>query len=271
MKMGLKLWQVDVFATRAFKGNPAAVVPLDAWLPDAVMQAIAGENNLSETAFFVREDEGRYALRWFTPAVEVELCGHATLASAYVIFSELAPHLRDVAFSTRSGILTVRRSGDGLLMSLPADTPHPFAGPADAAARLGHALGVTAPDDILAGRNLMAVWKDAATIRAIKPEGDLAVLLSELGFWGLIATAPGDAGHDFISRFFAPAKGVPEDPVTGSAHCLLTPYWAKRLGRKTLSAYQASSRGGYLQCTDEGARTVLSGTCALYMKGEIEV
>jgi PhzF family phenazine biosynthesis protein len=153
----LKLWQVDAFAARRFEGNPAAVVPLDAWLPDAVMQAIAGENNLSETAFFVRQGEGRYALRWFTPAVEVELCGHATLASAYVIFTELGPQLSELAFSTRSGILTVSRKGEALLMSLPADTPRPFAGSADAAARLGRALGVSAPEEILAARNLMAV------------------------------------------------------------------------------------------------------------------
>jgi PhzF family phenazine biosynthesis protein len=269
--MKLPLWQVDAFASRPFEGNPAAIVPLEAWIPDATMQAIAGENNLSETAFFVKEREGHYALRWFTPAVEVELCGHATLASAYVVFTTLAPHLNEVSFSTRSGILTVSRRQDGLSMSLPADTPRVFTGSPDTAERLGQALGVAAPAELVVSRNLMAVWNDAAFVRAIRPSESLAPLLAELGIWGLIATAPGDAPHDFISRFFAPAKGVPEDPVTGSAHCLQTPFWAARLGKQNLRAFQASKRGGDLLCTDDNDRIVLAGTCALYLKGEIEI
>ncbi|HEY5239507.1 MAG TPA: PhzF family phenazine biosynthesis protein [Rhizomicrobium sp.] len=269
--MKLKLWQVDAFANKPLEGNPAAIVPLDAWIDAGLMQKIANENNLAETAFFVRTGEGKYDLRWFTPESEVELCGHATLASAWTIFAELDPELKSIAFETRSGTLTVDRGRDGRhTMSLPADHVAPFesAGLADA---IGKALGTTPPKEIHKGRHLFAVWDNAAGVRDIKGVGEIAGVLSSLGIWGLIATAPGDQNYDFISRFFAPEKGVPEDPVTGSAHCALTPYWAKRLGKKTLSARQVSPRGGDLQCTDDGARTIISGPCALYMKGEISV
>ena len=271
--MRLKLWQVDAFVARPFAGNPAAIVPLEAWLPDAAMQAIANENNLAETAFFVGSSEGLYDLRWFTPAAEVELCGHATLASAWVVFEELAPQLNTVRFSTKSGILTVERGADGInKMALPSDHAKPYAGAAGLSEKLAKTLNVRAPDELLMGRYLMAVWNDEATIRAIKPDGDFASLLRAVGVWGLIATGKGDGTpYDCVSRFFAPDKGVFEDPVTGSAHCAITPYWAKRLGKKELRAYQASARGGYLLCTDDGARTILAGPCALYMRGEIEV
>jgi predicted PhzF superfamily epimerase YddE/YHI9 len=236
-----------------------------------LMQRIANENNLAETAFFVATGEGRYHLRWFTPESEVELCGHATLASAWLLFEHLAPQLKSVAFETRSGTLTVERGADGRhTMSLPSDPVAPYGGP-DFAAQIGEALGASAPTTVLKGRYAMAVWDDAHAVRGLAGPGDVARLLHPHGIWGLIATAPGDQGYDFISRFFAPEKGVPEDPVTGSAHCALTPYWAKRLGKKTLKARQVSPRGGDLVCTDDGARTVLSGPCALYMTAEISV
>jgi PhzF family phenazine biosynthesis protein len=269
--MKLKLWQIDAFASRPLEGNPAAVVPLDAWIDAGVMQKIANENNLSETAFFVKTAPGRYDLRWFTPASEVDLCGHATLASAWLVFETLDPALNAVTFQTRSGELTVTRGESGRhLMSLPSDPLEPFTATGLAAA-IGEALGVEPPKETYRGRYLLALWDDAKTIRSIKGPGEIARTLQSIAMWGLIATAEGDEGYDFVSRFFAPDKGVYEDPVTGSAHSALTPFWAKRLSKKTLKARQVSPRGGDLICTDEGARAVISGPCALYMTGEIEV
>jgi PhzF family phenazine biosynthesis protein len=271
--MKLKLWQVDAFAQRPFEGNPAAIVPLERWLDDAQMQAIANENNLAESAFFVEKTPGLYHLRWFTPVSEVELCGHATLASAWLIFSELAPSLDNVRFETKSGALTVEKSRDGNhRMALPADPVRNTKASAGFDKQLGAALGVATPDELHIGRYLMAVWNDAGAVRAINPQGDFVSLLRELGMWGLIATGKGDGKpYDCVSRFFAPDRGVFEDPVTGSAHCAIIPYWAKRLGKKTLRARQASPRGGDLICVDDGARVILSGPCALYLTGEIEV
>jgi len=269
--MKLKMWQVDAFAAKVLEGNPAAIVPLSSWIDDGLMQKIANENNLAETAFFVKTGSGQYHLRWFTPEAEVELCGHATLASAWLLFDQLEPELKRIDFQTRSGILTVERGRDGQhVMSLPSDPVAPY-GDAGFAKQIGEALGTTAPSTVLKGRYVMAVWDDAKTVRSLAGPGDVARLLHPHGIWGLIATAPGDQGYDFVSRFFAPEKGVPEDPVTGSAHCALTPYWAKRLGMKTMKARQASPRGGDLVCTEDGARTVLSGPCALYMTAEISV
>lgn len=266
----MKLWQIDAFANRPLEGNPAAVVPLEAFPGAGWMQKVARENNLAETAFFVRTGHGRYDLRWFTPEAEVDLCGHATLASAYLVFSELAPGLAEIRFMTRSGELAVKRGEDGqLLMRLPADPPAPFAAPAGLAEKIGAALGIAAPGQLHAARYLMGVWDDAAVIRAIKDCGEIARVLREAGFWGMIVTAPGDGSYDFVSRFFAPGKGVPEDPVTGSAHTILTPFWARRLGKKTLKARQVSPRGGDLTCTDEEAHTLIAGRCALYLKGEM--
>jgi PhzF family phenazine biosynthesis protein len=267
--MKLKIWQVDAFAAAPLEGNPAAIVPLDAWLADDLMQRIAGENNLAETAFFVKTEAGCYDLRWFTPNTEVDLCGHATLASAWILFNKIDTALTEVRFKTRSGELVVMRNNSGNVMSLPSNIVTPYS--SDAAARIGMALGVAPPRELHSGTYLMAVWDDAATVRAIAGPGDIAPVLEALGFWGLIATAPGDAGYDCVSRFFAPAKAVPEDPVTGSAHCALTPFWAKRLGKKTLKARQASPRGGDLLCTDAGTRTIIQGECALYLTGEIEI
>lgn len=270
--MKLKLWQIDAFAEKPLEGNPAAIVPLETWIDPGLMQKIANENNLAETAFFVKTAPGKYDLRWFTPEAEVDLCGHATLASAYLVFTELDPSLLRVDFKTRSGTLTVERGQNGqLVMSLPSDPVAPFEGPKDFARTVGEALGTTTPAEILIGRYVLAVWPNAKDLRAIKDPGDIGRVLRELGIWGCIVTAPGDEGFDFVSRFFAPQKGVPEDPVTGSAHCALVPYWSKRLGKKTLKARQVSPRGGNLLCTDDGARTILAGSCALYMRGEIEV
>jgi PhzF family phenazine biosynthesis protein len=270
--MKLKLWQIDAFASHALEGNPAAVVPLEAWIYAGLMQKIAGENNLAETAFFVRTAPGHYDLRWFTPAAEVDLCGHATLASAWLVFGSLDPELKSVSFQTRSGELIVTRGQGGRhVMSLPSDKFAPFEAPAGFARDLGEAIGAPPPKELFKSRYLLAVWDDAKDVRAIKGPNGVARLLRGVGMWGLIATAKGDEGYDFVSRFFAPDKGVPEDPVTGSAHCALTPFWAKRLSKKTLRARQVSPRGGDLVCTDEGARTVISGPCALYMTGEISV
>jgi PhzF family phenazine biosynthesis protein len=271
--MKLKMWQVDAFSTAPFGGNPAAIVPLEAWLDAGLMQKIANENNLAETAFFVRSAPGKYGLRWFTPEGEVELCGHATLASAWLLFAELDSDLKSVAFETRSGTLVVDRGRDGRhVMSLPSDAAKPFSdAPAGFSKAIAEALGAPVPKEVLKGRYVMGVWDDAKAVRGIAGPGDIARMLRSVDNWGFIATAPGDEGYDFVSRFFAPDKGVPEDPVTGSAHCALTPYWARRLGKATLKARQVSPRGGDLLCTDDGARTVLSGPCALYLTGDIEV
>ena len=270
--MNLKMWQVDAFANRPFEGNPAAIVPLERFLDASAMQKIANENNLAETAFIVWKSPGQYDLRWFTPESEVDLCGHATLASAWLIFEELDPELKQVCFETRSGALVVDRGRDGRhSMSLPADPVAPLDGPADFAQQVGDALGTVPAQELYRGRYVMAVWNEAGAVRGIKGPGDIDRVLRSIDSWGLIATAPGDEGYDFVSRFFAPDKGVPEDPVTGSAHCALTPFWAKRLGKKMLKARQVSPRGGDLLCTDDGARTILSGPCALYMRAEIIV
>jgi PhzF family phenazine biosynthesis protein len=278
--MKLKLWQVDAFTDLVFGGNPAAVVPLEAWLGVARMQAIAAENNLAETAFFAKTGPGAYDLRWFTPNSEVDLCGHATLASAYVIFRFLDPGLKEVRFQTRSGELKVERGdGNGHVMSLPAAASQPFTAPEGFAARLAETLNAPAPSELHfsakggAGAGaLTAVWSSPAAIKALKLTGDLENILLEVKAGSLQATAQGDGKpYDFVSRFFAPHFGVPEDPVTGSAHSALVPFWAKRLNKKTMKARQVSARGGDLICTDDGARVILQGPCALYLTGEIEV
>jgi PhzF family phenazine biosynthesis protein len=269
--MKLKMWQVDAFAAKVLEGNPAAIVPLDSWIDDRLMQAIANENNLAETAYFVLTGDGKCHLRWFTPEAEVDLCGHATLASAWLIFDRLAPELNSISFETRSGILTVDRGRDGLhVMSMPSDFIEPFEA-TGLAEEIATAMGTPVPQTVLKGRYLVAVWDDPKIVRGLKGPGDIARVLRSIGNWGFIATAPGDEGYDFVSRFFAPDKGVPEDPVTGSAHCALTPYWAKRLGKTTMKARQTSPRGGDLICTQDGERTILSGPCALYMAAEIAV
>jgi predicted PhzF superfamily epimerase YddE/YHI9 len=247
--MRLPLYQVDAFTDTVFGGNPAAIVPLETWLPDDRMQAIAAENNLAETAFFVPEGDG-FGLRWFTPTTEVDLCGHATLATAHVIMTQLQPDCRRVVFSTvTAGDLTVTRDGDLYTLEFPARP----AGPA--------------PRAVLGARDLLVVYDDAAVVRALSPD---MVALAKLDYFAVMVTAPG-SDTDFVSRFFAPRQGIPEDPVTGSAHCTLVPYWAERLGRSELTAYQASARGGRLWCRMAGDRVMMSGKAVLYLEGTIVV
>lgn len=258
--MLVPIYQVDAFAERAFNGNPAAICPLESWLSDRHMQFIAAENNLSETAFFVPEGDG-FRLRWFTPTVEVDLCGHATLASAAVLYRELGYDRPEIRFHTmKAGTLTVARDGERFALDFPARPPVPVEAPPALAAALG-----APPVRVLAARDYLAVYDDAATVRALQP--DMAAL-AVLDRFAVIATAPGD-DCDFVSRFFAPAKGVPEDPVTGSAHCTLIPYWARRLGRTTMAARQLSARGGEVHCVHRGDRVTIAGHAVLYMKGEL--
>jgi predicted PhzF superfamily epimerase YddE/YHI9 len=262
--MRLPLYQVDAFADRVFSGNPAGVVPLTEWLPEPLMQAIAAENNLAETAFFVPEGE-RYALRWFTPTVEVELCGHATLASAYIVFRFLEPRRERVEFRTlKAGALGVSRTGDVLTMDFPAWPPEPC----EPMPGLGAALGGS-PTALLRRRDLyLAVFDRRDQVAALAP--DFRALRGQ-ACHGVIATAPGNDGVDFVSRFFAPAMGIDEDPVTGAAHCMLTPYWAARLGKTRLEARQISRRGGALSCALAGDRVAIAGRAALYLEGAITV
>jgi len=260
----IPMFQVDAFSGCVFSGNPAAICPLESWLPDAQMQSIAAENNLAETAFFVRNGEG-YKLRWFTPAVEVDLCGHATLASAYVILNDLTPGEQSVSFETKSGRLTVTRDGDLYSMDFPSRPPRPC----EVYPGLIEALGGK-PERVLAARDYFVVYGSEAELRALRP--DMAALM-KIDRFAVIATAPGaDSGTnaaDFVSRFFAPAKGVPEDPVTGSSHCSLIPYWSKHLGKAKLHAYQVSPRGGEIWCEDRGERVVISGKAARFFEGTI--
>ncbi len=255
----IRIYQVDAFSSQVFSGNPAAICPLEEWLPDDQMQAIAGENNLSETAFFVRNGEG-YGLRWFTPAVEIDLCGHATLASAFIILNDLTPSENSVRFQTKSGTLVVNREGDLYSLDFPSRPP----AECDVPSQLVEALGAS-PDAVLAARDYMVVYASDDQVRKLEPNMQL---VSQLDKFAVIVTAPG-RDVDFVSRFFAPAKGVPEDPVTGSAHCTLIPYWSKRLGKKKLHAYQVSRRGGELWCEDRGERVTMSGKAARFLEGTI--
>jgi len=257
--MKIKQYQVDAFASRAFEGNPAAVCPLQSWLDDGLMQSIAEENNLSETAFFVPSAQG-YQLRWFTPAREVDLCGHATLATAHVIFDILGYTKQTITFATRSGELTVRKKGRQLQMDFPASPPAPCATPEVLAKALGHQ-----PVEVLAAEDYIAVFDSEATIRAIQP--DLS-LLSQLDLRCVVITAPGTE-FDFVSRCFGPKYGIPEDPVTGSTHCELAPYWARRLGKTVLSARQVSKRGGTLTCELQADRVLLTGSAVTVMETEM--
>jgi PhzF family phenazine biosynthesis protein len=262
--MRIPLYQVDAFTGRLFSGNPAAVCPLEEWLPDSTMQAIAAENNLAETAFFAAQGEG-YLLRWFTPTVEVELCGHATLASGYVVTRILDPERRSVRFDTiKAGRLEVRRDGDLLAMDFPAWPPE--AKSADP--RILGALGLKPAESFIARGRTLAVYDRAEQVAALRP--DFAAMRRIPGA-DAIATAPGNNGVDFVSRYFAPNYGVDEDPVTGSAHCVLTPYWAARLGKERLVARQISTRGGDLLCTLRGDRVTLAGRAVLYLEGTITV
>jgi PhzF family phenazine biosynthesis protein len=258
--MELRLYQVDAFADRLFSGNPAAVCPLDAWLPDETMQQIAAENNLAETAFYVHADEG-LEIRWFTPTVEVDLCGHATLASAYVVITHDGPVGDVIEFSSKSGPLKVRRRGELLVLDFPADPVEPVSAPR----LLIDALG-REPIETCKGRtDYLVVYGAEEQVSALSPDlRDLAAVPAR----GIIVTAPGRE-VDFVSRFFAPQVGVPEDPATGSAHTTLTPYWTSRLGERELSATQLSRRRGRLRCRLVGDRVEIAGRAVPYLAGTI--
>lgn len=257
--MKIPIYQVDAFTGSIFSGNPAAVCPLNEWLPETVLQSIAAENNLAETAFFVKNGKG-FQLRWFTPAVEVDLCGHATLASAYVLFNLLGQAGDRIAFSTKSGELVVSRNGEFLTLNFPSRPPSPV----EPYPGLVEALG-GAPEAVLAARDYFVVYRSEQELRSLSPRMES---LMRIDRFAVIVTAPGES-CDFVSRFFAPAKGIPEDPVTGSAHCSLVPYWAERLGKTKLNARQVSKRGGELLCELKGDRVEMAGQGALFLQGEI--
>ena len=261
--MRTSIFQIDAFTTRRFAGNPAAVMPLDAYLEDAQLQAIAAENNLAETAFLVPE-RGDYRLRWFTPTTEVPLCGHATLASAAVVMERLEPGRKAVVFHSASGPLTVKRTATGYVMDFPVRPSEPVPTPAG----LAEALGVV-PIEVYANSfNYLVLVESSQLLRALAP--DMAALIG-MERSGVIVTAPGDGTCDFVSRYFAPAKGIPEDPVTGAAHCMLAPYWARRLGKTEFHAFQASQRGGEIICRLVHDRIELEGNCVFYLEGHVEI
>lgn len=259
--MDFPIYQIDAFTERVFGGNPAAVVVMEKWLADETLQAIAAENNLAETAFVIPE-RGGSKLRWFTPLVEIDLCGHATLATAHVLFQEYFRDVTRLRFETMGGSLAVSREEGLLFLDFPARPGVPV--PIDEA--LIRVLG-TIPEAAVLARDLMVVLKSEAEVRAFVPD-DSAI--QSLDAFALIVTAPGEEA-DFVSRFFAPRAGVPEDPVTGSAHCTLIPYWARRLGRTHLSARQLSKRGGVLICEHQGERVLIGGKVVEYMRGRIRV
>ena len=261
--MLVQIFQVDAFTRRRFGGNPAAVMILESFLDDARLQDIAAENNLAETAFLVR-DGADYRLRWFTPTVEVPLCGHATLASAAVVLERLEPGREVVTFHSASGPLVVSRSGDSYVMDFPA---RPMLATSTPEALIA-AIGQNPTETLVDQHNYLAVLETAEQVRKLAPDLGVVTLLDRAG---VIVTAPGDDGYDCVSRYFAPAKGIPEDPVTGGAHCALTPYWASRLGKTSLRAFQASARGGELRCRTFGERVEIEGSCVFYLEGQAEI
>lgn len=262
--MQLPLYQLDAFTNHVFGGNPAAVVPLSSWLADDTMQAIAAENNLAETAFYVPTEEG-FHIRWFTPTVEVDLCGHATLATAYVIFNLDNYPLDTIRFDSRSGELKVTKEGEWLVLDFPVDSLHKqlLTPPA-----LLEALGEITPVDIVKGKtDFLVVLENESLVRNLDID---VIVLSTVPARGVIVTAKGDE-VDFVSRFFAPQSGIAEDPVTGSAHTSLTPYWAEKLKKDEFIALQVSPRGGYLKTKLRGERVDIAGQVRLYLRGTIEI
>jgi PhzF family phenazine biosynthesis protein len=257
----IPIYQIDAFTNRIFSGNPAAVCPLEKWLEDSEMQNIAAENNLSETAFFVKKGT-HCELRWFTPTIEIDLCGHATLASAFVIMNYIDPTTSEVAFSTKSGTLTVKRDGNLFIMDFPSQSPVLC----DAPETLFASFDIK-PKEVLKSEDYLVVFDDQEAVKNLTPDFES---LKRLDLRGIIVTAPAREA-DFVSRFFGPNVGINEDPVTGSAHCTLTPYWSKRLGKKKLHAIQVSQRGGELFCEMLGDRVLIAGECALYMQGTISL
>ena len=258
--MEIELFQIDAFTSRIFGGNPAAVCPLQEWLPEVTLQQIAQENNLSETAFFVPKGE-QFELRWFTPVIEVDLCGHATLATAFVLFEHLGYSKESIEFTTRSGLLTVTRQDDILQMDFPAQKLQLTEIPE----MLIQGLQLHTFHQILKSDDYFVVLDTEQEVLSVEPRFDL---LCQLDSRGVIVTAPGD-DSDFVSRFFAPAAGILEDPVTGSIHCTLTPYWANRLKKKKLHAFQVSQRCGELFCELQQNRVLISGKASLFLRGKI--
>jgi len=260
--MKLSIYQADAFTEKVFGGNPAAIIPLQEWLPEEVMQNIAAENNLSETAFFVPK-QNDFELRWFTPAVEVDLCGHATLASAHILFNHLNYDQPEIRFQTRSGLLTVKRNGEWITINFPAD----YAEKIEISPLIQTALQ-TQPLEVYKGRlDYLAVLPSSSGVLQLTPDFSA---MKELGQRGVIVTSQGD-DVDFVSRYFAPNAGINEDPVTGSAHCVLIPYWSIMLKKDELIARQVSNRGGYLKCKLLGNRVEMSGRAATFLTGEIVI
>ncbi|MHC4155866.1 MAG: PhzF family phenazine biosynthesis protein [Planctomycetota bacterium] len=260
--MEIPYYQVNAFTKSVFGGNPAGVCPLEDWLADEQMQAIAAENNLSETAFLVRKG-GTYELRWFTPKIEVDLCGHATLASAFVILNYLDESATSVGFTTKSGILTVKSDGELLVMDFPVWKVVRTSAPNE----LVEGLGAEPKEVLCCDRDYLVVYESEEDIKSLKPNFDQ---LNNLDRLAVCVTAPGDKS-DFVSRFFAPRGGIDEDPVTGSSHCELIPFWSKRLRKKKLHALQLSRRGGELFCEDLGERVSIAGHAVIYLRGVINL
>lgn len=260
--MKIKIFQVDAFSETLFSGNPAAVCILEKWLPEDLMQNIAMENNLAETAFVVKENEN-YHIRWCTPKAEVALCGHATLASGHVIFNHLNENKKEIIFQSKSGKLKVRREGKDLILNFPTDNIREIEIPEN----ISEAIGLRPVGAYMGKTDYMLIYQDQAQIEKIQPDFRK---LKETKARGIMVTAPGKES-DFVSRFFAPAVGVDEDPVTGSAHTSLIPYWSKKLGKTELSAIQLSSRRGYLKCKYLGDRVEIGGQAVTYLTGEIAV
>ncbi len=259
--MKLDLYQIDAFAEQQFEGNPAAVVPLESWLPDSVMQAIAEENNLAETAFFIPVENG-FHIRWFTPGQEVKLCGHATLASAYVLFNIMGYQGEELSFESLSGQLLVSKTGSRLTLDFPAQAPEVCSTPESLVTGMGKR-----PVACLKREDYIAVFENEEDVLSITPNHEA---LKQLDLRGVIATAP-SSEFDFIVRFFAPKCGIPEDPVTGSAYTQLMPYWSDKLSSSKLFAKQVSRRGGKVFCELEGSRVLISGSAVTYMQGSIEI
>ena len=255
------MYQIDAFASRVFAGNPAGVCLLDDWLPDNILQSIAEENNLPETAFLVRQ-ETHYDLRWFTPTVEIDLCGHATLASGHVIFEYLGHDSQRIEFMSKSGPLSVEKRGDLLFLDFPSLKPEECEPPPG----IDDIMGIS-PSHVLSSRDLLVVFDDENSIRNLNPDLEA---IAKLDQFAVIATASG-TNSDFVSRFFAPGAGIAEDPVTGSAHCTLIPYWSARLNKKELHALQLSTRGDELFCVDRGDRVSIGGKAVTYLSGTIVI
>ena len=264
--MRLILYQIDAFTDKLFSGNPAAVIPLEEWIDDKLMQKIALENNLSETVFFVpsnNSDEADFEIRWFTPEIEINLCGHATLASAYVIFNYLNFNKTEIRFNSQSGILKINMNGSLIEMNFPSWNPIEFNDPP---VNLKNALGDANIIGLYKNRDLLVELSDDEAVRNCIPDFSL---IQNTGY-RIIITAPGE-NVDFVSRFFAPTAGVNEDPVTGSAHSQLIPFWSNKLNKAKMTALQLSKRGGTIYCEQKGDRVIMAGNCVFYMKGEIEI